>query len=183
MKKQLLLLTLMLGGHFLMGQSLVWESGPGVRPQNADLDPTTLNTSNLDTDFNGDGFADVVVSVIYRDSLFFQILLPDDTYQFHADDDFFSRSSQFLGYVKIPDIDGESVQENPWLVFGNTSGNRIIGVLVARVSEDGKTVTFEKLDAIPEYALLSVNDVNGDTIPDFLIFNRDSRRLQAWQFD
>lgn len=182
MKRAILFLVLACSCTCLSSQSLIWESDENVRPRSVNLSSFIFSQSDvLSNDFNGDGPVDVVTGVIYRDSLFFRINVLDDFIDFWADDAYFSASSQFLGYLKIPDIAGEFADDNRPLVFGTTDGNNIIGILIAKLSPDGESVTFESLEVGADYRFLSFTDFNDDGVVDFLLFNRDEKRVQVWQ--
>lgn len=163
-------------------QTLIWESAPEARPSNQAFLDILYDSEALTDDFDNDGITDVVVSVIYRDSLFFQINLPDDLYRFHANHPSLTPNTAFLGYVKVPDIPGESAQDTNPLLFGTPAGNRIIGILIASESDTAGEFDFRPLDWVDNYRFLSVNDVNDDGVADFLIFNQDKRTLQLWNF-
>jgi len=183
MKRVVLFLVLACSCTYLSGQSLIWESEENVRPRSLNLSSFIFSQSDVLTDdFNDDDFVDVVTGVIYRDSLFYLMKIMDDIVQFSADDAFFSSSTQFLGYLKIPDIAGESIVGNRPLVFGNSDGGNIIGILVAKLSADQESVSFQPLDIGSAYRFLSFTDFNEDGVADYLLFNRDEKRLQVWQF-
>lgn len=181
MKHALLLLVMALSLS-ATGQTLIWESAPNARPSNQAFLDIFYTSEALTDDFDNDGIADVVLSAIYRDSLFFQINLPDDLLRFHANHPSLTPSTAFLGYVKIPDLPGESVQDTNPLLFGTQAGERIIGILIASESDTSGEFDFQPLDWVDNYRFLSVNDVNDDGVADFLIFNQDKRTLQLWNF-
>jgi len=183
MKRTLLFLAIACFTTSLVGQSLLWESDPDVRPRNLNLGSFIFSQSTvLSDDFNSDGFTDVVTSVIYRDSLFFRVRLLDDVIDVYASNPAFTPSTQFLGYLQIPDIPGESITSNRPLVFGTTNNGNIIGILVGRLAEDLESTSFKALDIGASYRFLSFSDFNEDGAVDFTLFNRDERRIQVWQF-
>lgn len=183
MKRIALLLVLACCSTHATSQSLVWESDENVRPRFANLSSLIFSESDvLTNDYDNDGFVDIVAGGIYRDSLpFLYINATGGLIQFTLNDPFFS-SSKFLGYLKIPDISGEFSDDNRPLVFGNMEGNNIIGILMAKLSPDGDSVNFQSLEIGADYRFLSFSDFDDDGIVDFLLFNRDERRLQVWQF-
>ncbi len=186
MKRIALLLALACCSTYATSQSLVWESDENVRPRFANLSSLIFSESDvLTNDYDNDGLVDIVAGGIYRDSLpFLYLNSTGGLIRFTLNDPFFSSSSssQFLGYLKIPDISGEFSDDNRPLVFGNTEGNNIIGILIAKLSADQESVSLQSLDIGADYRFLSFTDFNDDGAVDFLLFNRDERRLQVWQF-
>jgi len=183
MKRAILFMVLACSCTYLSSQSLIWQSEENVRPRFGNLQSFIFSQSDiLSDDQDGDGLVDVVTSAIYRDSLFYVVRFIDDVTQFWADDTYYSSSSQFMGYLKIPDIAGESIAGNRPVVFGDYDGNKIIGILIAKFSEDRESVSFQPLVIGAEYRFLSYTDFNGDGVVDFMLFNQEDKRLQVWQF-
>jgi len=164
-------------------QSLIWESSSGARIRNNPAVGDAINNSNLSpSNFDNDGFGDVVILSIYRDSLFFRINTSDIEYLGHLDTDWPEEDVVFLGFAEDPHAPGQGDPDFNPLLFGRQQGNRIIGVLVAFKSPGSNQFEAITLERGFSYAFLSIDDFDDDNISEIFLYNLDEKKVQLWQF-
>ena len=108
-------------------------------------------------------------------------------------------NGRIQGYLKIPDIDGESLKflgfhkifddtdgeetiQLKQLLFGERMGNMIIGILVGMVSDLNEEIIFFRPD-IEDEVLLGLQDYDDDGLKEFLFYNKITSQLELWEGD
>jgi hypothetical protein len=184
MKNLLLLFCFFLGAYSSQAQTLLWESMPGAGARNNPAIEDALNNSNLSpTNFDNDDFTDIVVmSGIYRDSLFFRIKTGVREYSGLIEQEGALENAVFLGFSSdptIPDLGDPSFNQ---LLFGLQRNNRIIGILIAYKLSGSDDFEYSRFSINANYAFLSVDDYNEDEVSEIFLYNADERRVQLWQY-
>lgn len=184
MKNLLLFFILFFCHHGLQAQTLLWQSMPGAGARNNPAIEDALNNSNLSaTNFDNDDFTDIVViSGIYRDSLFFRISTGTKEYSGLIEQDGNLEDAIFLGFSSEPIIPGQGDSDFNQLLFGLQRNNRIIGILIAYKLSGSDDFEYHHFNIDANFAFLSMDDYNQDEISEIFLYNADERRVQLWQY-
>ncbi len=184
MKTVHLLFLFLITFQWAAAQTKIWESAPGARLRNNPVLEDATNASILSSsNFDNDGFGDVVTSAIYRDSLFFIINTKDFEFEWGTPAETSSNESiYFLGFSEDPILDGQGDSAFNQFLFSVERNGRIIAILIGLKDSGGNSFTFREFDIGANYRFLNALDHNQNGITDFLIYNVDERRIQLWEY-
>ncbi len=184
MKTVNLLFLFLITTHWMAAQTKLWESAPGARLRNNPVLEEASNASSLSSsNFDNDGFGDVVTSAIYRDSLFFKINTKNFEFEWDAPIETSSNEQvYFMGFSENPILNGQGDPGFNQFLFSVEKNGRIIAILIGFKDSGSNSFTLQEFNIGADYAFLSALDHNQNGITDFLIYNANERRIQLWEY-